>query len=173
MASGSRRGTVVAAVLAAAGGAAAVIGSTLDWVTVAGRRETVDANGTLLYAGATVACGLVALSAGLLLLSAARGRIRGFLAAAVLAAGLASAGVGIAVASGDEAVLTRLAESSGRPGNYAGRGRRAPAVDPALGLYLVIVGGVLAAAGGGAGLAAARDRSPADPAPNDDTPPPA
>ncbi|MEX2459422.1 MAG: Trp biosynthesis-associated membrane protein [Actinomycetota bacterium] len=173
---GARRGTVLAAVLAAAGGAAVAVGSTMDWATVAGRRQTAEVNGALLYAGITVACGLVALSAGLLALSARRGRTRGFLAAAVLAAGLASAGIGVAVASSDEAVLTRLAESSGRPGAYAGRGRRAPDVDPAAGLYLVIVGGVLAAAGGVSGLVGARERTSGDrildrPPAADDTPP--
>ena len=167
-----RRGAVVAAVLAAAGGAAVAVGSTLDWATVAGRRQTADVSGTLLYAGMTVACGLVALSAGLLLLSTGRGRTRGFLAAAVLAAGLASAGIGVAIASSDETVIERLQASSGRPGAYGGRGRRAPDVDPAEGLYLVIVGGVLAAAGGVSGLLGARERSSVDgPPAGDDEPP--
>jgi hypothetical protein len=159
------------AALATTGGSAAAYGSVLTWARVTGRRATVDVNGADLFANLTVTCGLLAVIAGLLLLSASGGRLRTVLAAVTLAAGLTAAGLTVYVATSDQAVLTRLAEQTEESGQGGGRlrglgsleGRRAPDVAPAFGVYLVAAGGVLAAAGGVAGLIGGRSAASTTP----------
>jgi hypothetical protein len=137
----------LAAALAAAGGSAAVFGSVLDWAAVNGRRGGVVANGTDLFASVTVAGGLIAVVAGLLALAAASRRIRTGMSALVLLGGLVAAGIGIYVMASDQVVIDRLAGDRGSP-----RAARRAEATPRAGLYLVLAGGVAAAAGGITGL---------------------
>ena len=69
---------------------------------VTGRRATVDVNGADLFANLTVTCGLVAVMAGLLLLSARAARLRAVLAAVTWLGGLTAAGLTVYVATSDQ-----------------------------------------------------------------------
>lgn len=144
-----------AAILGTIGGAAAAYGSILTWASVTGRRGEILANGTDLFASLTAAAGLVAVVSALLILVVASSGGRAALAALVLAGGLVAAGLAVYVASSDEVVVDALTEE-GRRGPRPGRRAR---VSPEAGLFVVIAGGALSAAGGVSGLISARDRA--------------
>lgn len=174
------RSTPVGAVLALVGGALLVIGSFLDWAEVSGTGTSVTATGTDGTDGwITFIAGALMLGAGLVLV---RGVTRRGMAVLAIVAGLVGGGVGLYDAlTAKDSVLDSAAEELVR--QYGGSVAQVRAlldaaievgelgITIAVGLYLVIAGGVLGVIGGSVSLRQAT-RTPTMPAiPTIETPP--
>lgn len=181
---GTRR-TPIGAILAILGGALLVIGSFLAWAEVSGSGTSTTASGidgsdgyvTLVVGAIAIAAGIVAMRAG-----------RRALAILTILAGLVGGGLGIYDAlTAEESVLDSAAEELAPTFGVSADEVRVlldEAIDTgelgvsiAIGLYVVIAGGVLALVGGALQLSGSGASAPAMPAASAastfSTPPPA
>jgi hypothetical protein len=188
-----RRPAPIAAIVTVLGGALLVVGSFLTWAELSGSGINVTAQGTDTEGWWTFAAGALVFLAGILLFvvdgEVAAGRGRRIVAALAIVAGLAGGVLGVykALTAEDEfldAAAEELAPQAGGSPEQV-RALLDQAIDAdqlgvslGIGLYLVMIGGVVGLVGGALGLrrraavpaAAMEAPTPAAPAPAESSP---
>lgn len=163
------RSTPLGPVLAIAGGALLAIGSFLTWAEVSGGGQSEAVSGTEGSDGwITLVAGVLVVGAGLAAFKAARRP----LAILIVAAGLVGGGVGLYDAlTAKENVIAEVAEQSAAASGASVAEVRAVldqlidsgqiGISIGIGLYVVIVGGILAVVGGALQLSRTRSTASA------------
>ena len=181
-----RRPSPIAAIVAVVGGALLVVGSFLTWAELSGSGISVTAKGTDTEGWWTFAAGALVFLAGMLLLvvdgEVAAGKGRRVVAALAIVAGLAGGVLGVykALTAEDEFLDAAAEELAPQAGGSPEQVRVLldQAIDAGelgvslgIGLYLVMIGGVVGLVGGvlglrsGAAVPAASMEAPAPAAP--------